>query len=217
MNIEELKNLRSYSERFWSKLPKGIKPEIIIENNISGCYESETTKLGSRCKVFKPFTDQKIWSSWRVGFPMRWKGKTVICWLSGYHCEAGDPIMWITDDIWNVVTNKPLRKDASINCWMDIKKAASMVKMDLSDIRFIKDIDVDDSFKKIGWTINHKGIDWMIQQCDERIDSRSYWIKHSESGLYAKLAPSLKMAKSFIKYDSGLWLSDRSYILNSNQ
>ena len=213
MNKKEIKNFRKLSEGFWSKLPRTVKPKILIENNINGTYESETSNLGAKVRRFKPWTHQKIWSTWRVGFPMIWKGKTVICWVSGYHCEIGEPIMWLEDYIWSIDTNKPLRKDASRNCWRDIREAAQMLNMDVSDIRFIKDMDVADDSKRIGWSINHKGVDWTIQpddvMADSRRYSRRYWVKNSDSGLYANLAPSLKMAKAFIKYESGLWLSDR--------
>jgi hypothetical protein len=204
MTLREVRNLRDYSEKMWSHLFQTIQPKIVIENDINGTYESETTYLGSRVKRFKPWTNHRVWSSWRVGIPVRWKGKTLMLWCQGYTGVIEPKIVWLEGSIWNVDTNKPLRSDAATNCWRDMIAGALKSSSDVDDIHFSRR-NAKDITK--GWKINHKGHEW--ETIPEDDGSRGYWVRHRSSGRYAKKVTSLKGAKAFIKFDAGGWLSER--------
>ena len=214
MYLKELKKLREYSERFWMKLPKGVQPEIIIENDISGTFDRAISNLGGKAKIFKPWTNGTLWSSWRVGIPVRWKGKTLILWLKGYHCSKGEAIMWLEDCIWNVETNKELRKDAARNCWSHIRAMAKKSNLDVSDVKLTR---WSRPFLSDGWKSEHNGINWDIYPASHHDpkayfsevtdEPRRYWVQHSDSGFPMVLCDSLKEAKAAIKYDGGEWLS----------
>ena len=213
MKLQDIKTLRRYSERFWTlnNPTKQGRRGILIENDISGTFESESIHLGSRVKRFKPWTHKSLWSSWRVGIPVKWKGKSLILWVRAYHCDKGDPILWMEESIWCIKSNKELRKDASRNCWAYIRAKAQECNLDISDIK-AKRIDPTDITK--GWMVIHNGETWTIEPNISMTDpskSSGYWIRYGTSTIFASLRDSVKDAKAFIKYDSGEWLSNRKF------
>jgi hypothetical protein len=200
MKLSEVKNI--------IKLAKSGQ-DILIENDIYGYYGSEITSMGGKRRRFKPKTDKSFWSQWRVGIPYRWKGKDVVLWVRGYHCSAGEPLMWLCDSIWVIKTNKEMRKDASVNCWDHVRTRAKEIGVDISDIRANK-IDPEDTSR--GWKVTHLGIEWTIEpniSMSNPDNSSGFWVRcTSLDGKYASLKDTVKEAKAFIKYDSGEWLSN---------
>jgi len=197
----------------------GIKEmEILIENDISGSYESETSTLGRNVKRFKPNNGSYIWSKWRVGLPVIWKGHPLVIWMRGYHCQKGEQIMWILDTIWNAETNKPLRKVAQENCLNYMRKRARLMGADVSDVNLTR---WSRPLRSDGWMVDYKGVKWKVypsssyKQIESRYESvddnpRTYIVEHDSSGNLANWCKTLKEAKTFIKYKGGEWIASRS-------
>ena len=208
MKLQEVKNMVALAHQKRDEIASHIHTDggIIIENNITGTNENSISRLGGKNNKFKPYTDHSFWSSWRIGIPYKWKGKGLVLWLKGYNSADGESVSWLCDSIWNVDTNKPLRKDASVNCWDHVRSKAKEVNIDITDIK-AKRIDSEDIIK--GWTVSHLGIDWSIEPVTHRVSS-GFWVKclMTPVGRYASLKNTVKEAKAFIKYDSGEWLSN---------
>jgi len=200
MKLSEVKNI--------IKMAKAGQ-EIIIENNICGTFESITNKMGAKSRHFKPYTDQSFWSSWRVGIPYKWKGKSLVLWVKGYQNVSDKDIFWMCETIWSIKTNKELRKDASVNCWDHVRAKAKDKNINITDIK-AKKINPEDVSK--GWQVSHLGVDWIIEPNISFVDpskSTGFWVKcPSSERRYASFKYTLKEAKAFIKYDSGEWLSN---------
>lgn len=221
MKLQEVKNLREYSKRFWSELPKGVQPDIIIENDISGSFESATTRLGSKVKRFKPWTQEHIWSHWRVGVPVRWKGKTLIIWLQGIHGERGDHF-WTMESIWDVKREKALRKDAEYNCWEYISRQSKRARVDVSGLKLSKC-----EFRAIPMAMEttHNGVDWVISPSTAYTDrenpakkviqtgkGRGYYLWHKASERIAMVFKTQKDAKIYIINEGGAYCSRHNLI-----
>jgi hypothetical protein len=224
MKLHDIKALRAYSETFWrggyNPLPNRLNCEtgILIENDISGTWDTDTSRLGQQVRRFRPYKENSIWSHWRVGIPVKYKGKSLVLWVRGYHCGIGEPIIWLPDTIWVIDTGKEMRKSAQDKCWEYMKDMAKRKVADVSDVRLKRWVR---PFQSDGWLCDHNGVLWSIypsasyKEGHDGIqpvtdEPRTYWVQHHSSGILAKHCETLKDAKIFIKNEGGAWIASRS-------
>jgi hypothetical protein len=234
MKLHEIKALRAYSETFWKhwdkryNRPYGDNPTrhshnqhwkgILIENHISGTWETGSGNLGQQVRRFRPYINNPIWSHWRVGIPVKYKGKRVILWARAYHCEKGEPIIWLRETIWMIDTNKEMRNSAQEQCWDYMLNMSRRKATDVSDIRLKRWVR---PFQADGWLCDHNGTLWSIypsasyKKGHDGIqpvtdEPRTYWVQHHSSGILAKHCETLKDAKIFIKNEGAIWMASRS-------
>jgi hypothetical protein len=213
MKLQDIKALRAYSEKTW----RGVRP-IFIENDISGTWETSTSNLGQLTRRFKPWTDNPTWSHWRVGIPMKYKGKKIMLWARGYHCSVGEDIMWLKETIWVIDTSREMRKSAQDKCWDYMIHKATIMATDVSDVTLKR---WRRPFQADGWLCDHNGVSWGIYPATHYDPSayfpevtdepRTYWVQHQSSQSLAKHCKTIKEAKSFIKTHGGAWIASNGY------